>query len=488
MAKTIAIVLAMTLMSIAPSAAFAQTNASKTDPASISPSAIWFLFVALAAGSGIVLLMATNSLQKPTSFASLPIYLFFALTIFVVFFILSISSIPPSLFGEGFPISTTDSFPASQNQAAQWVLNIGGIPNTTPPSGLQIPIYVIIAGILGAYIRYLYIGISEFKESFQQKLNSFEESIQFFFRALDDYNTHTGKTIAPWPPWVIPSIIAALLTYNIAKVAGTVKNWKDYAEEFEEEVTHLDDDPPPGKEGEKWPEEVVSIDTNTTDRRPIAPSEDLPKVRTVAWLTYKEKRRVLWGKIREAETNFKKHRFTVRLEITTHILKTVGSFFLGPLLAVLAWLLLSISGTNGSELNGMLTFALVSFAIGLTTKTIITRVMNFVGEKITEESPSATPAYTSTMHVPSVFVDPKQARAGQLLIVRGSGFRANSRITLQYDGNGGIDNAIQAVQSSSTGTFGFEFWLPSSLPAGNYNLSAEDEDKKSAKEVFTVYS
>jgi hypothetical protein len=83
--------------------------------------------------------------------------------------------------------------------------------------------------------------------------------------------------------------------------------------------------------------------------------------------------------------------------------------------------------------------------MGLTTKTIIERVMNFVGERITEESPPALPASTPTTQVPSVVVDPKQARAGQSLTVQGSGFRANSRITLQYDGNGGIDNPIQEI-------------------------------------------
>jgi hypothetical protein len=254
--------------------------------------------------------------------------------------------------------------------------------------------------------------------------------------------------------------------------------------QYEIEVICLEDEPPQGMEDQTYRIPNPSFD----NKRP--PSDENPREVIV---DYKGKRRDLWSKIREAETDFKKHRFIVGMEITTHILKTVGSFFLGPLLAVLAWLLLAITGTDD-----LLIFALVSFAIGLTTKTIITRVMNFVGERIADESlaatttPAATRTDTSTTQAPSIVIDPNQARAGQLLSVNGNGFRTNSRITLEYVGNGaaGSNSTIQAFretfQSSSKGEFGFRFWLPSSLPAGNYNISAKDEDNKSASEEFTV--
>src|SRR5207249_1865346 len=144
----------ISLLSIAPLTAFAQPI-PYLPSFMYSSSFVWFVSVIISAGSIIVLLIAANSLQKPTSFASLPVYLFFDLTIFVVFFILSISFFPTDVFGDKFPIST-GSFTDLQNKT-QWSLNIGGIPNSRNSSGLQIPIYVIVGGILGAYIRYLYI-------------------------------------------------------------------------------------------------------------------------------------------------------------------------------------------------------------------------------------------------------------------------------------------------------------------------------------------
>jgi hypothetical protein len=82
----------LSLLSVAPLTAFAQTSGLDF---SLHPSSYqWFLCVIVSAGSIIILLLAANSLQKPTSFASLPLYLFFDLTIFVVFFILSMSFFP----------------------------------------------------------------------------------------------------------------------------------------------------------------------------------------------------------------------------------------------------------------------------------------------------------------------------------------------------------------------------------------------------------
>jgi hypothetical protein len=506
MAKTVAVMIAILCLCVAPLTAFAQSTLSNSSYTFPFPYQ-WFVFVIVAALSIIVLLMATNSLQTPTAFASLPIYLFFALTVFVVFDILSICFIPTPFFGSGSVPLSTGTFTNSQNQT-QWVLNIGGDPSNPNTSGLQIPIYVIIAGILGAYIRYLYIGIGEFKESFKQKLSKFEESYRDYFRALDDYSAHTKKIINPWgvpikpdtkqsstesrpsKPGFVRSVSYEVSTPLIGKfkIAGERPILSSKVDdpshlEYGIEVIHLEDDPPAGMATTGYRVPNPKFDNKEPE------SEENPREKDA---NYKEKRRYLWSKISDAETDFKKHRFTVGMEITTHILKTVGSFFLGPLLAVLAWLLLSIGGTDD-----LLTFALVSFTIGLTTKTIITRVMNFVGERFSDESPAATTAPaaartdTSTTQAQSVVIDPNQVRAGQLLSVEGNGFRSNSLITLEYAGNGGgANNTIQTFrqtfQSSSDGKFGFQFYLPTSLPTGSYSLRIKDSDSKSASGQFTV--
>jgi hypothetical protein len=259
---------------------------------------------------------------------------------------------------------------------------------------------------------------------------------------------------------------------------------KKYAQKFDNEVTLLEDhfrgehedgvrETPEFMDDNQLIYKIPNPEFNNTQSgyQALPPVRELPA-------SYTEKRRVLWSNIRQSESNFKKHRFIVSLEITTHILKTVGSFFLGPLLAVLAWLLLSISGTDD-----LLTFALVSFAIGLTTKTIITRVMNFVGEKIADDSTSATASSTPAEQKPSVTVDPKLARSQQLLIVRGSGFRENSYMELQYYGNS-VKHG-QVFQSSPKGMFVIDLWLQD-LQAGNYDLIVKDSDGNYAKDTFTI--
>jgi hypothetical protein len=156
----------------------------------------------------------------------------------------------------------------------------------------------------------------------------------------------------------------------------------------------------------------------------------------------------------------------------------VGSFLLAPLLAVLAWLLLSIGGTQDP-----LTFALVSFAIGLTTKTIITRVMNFVGEKVPDDTTSPSTPSEPT----SITVDPSRAAAGQMITIKGKGFAANSPISLEYSGNG-IVQGIPSPFSSSTDTFDCQLWLQEPLSLGKYTINAKDVSRRFASAIFTVAS
>jgi len=90
---------------------------------------------------------------------------------------MSISLFPETLF-QDFPISTIKN---TTNDATHWVLNIGGVP-TNNSLGIQIPIFVIILGIIGAYIRYLYLGIPEHKNKLGEMLFKLEN----LYRRLDD--------------------------------------------------------------------------------------------------------------------------------------------------------------------------------------------------------------------------------------------------------------------------------------------------------------
>ncbi len=131
----------------------------------IGPDASWFVLLGIGTGALVGVLLYAVSLSKPEEFSNLALVQFFAISAIVVCFILAISWIPTGPSWERFPISTKELTIGNQTQ---WVLNIGGVKDSDTGNltsgGLQIPIFIIISGILGSYIRYLYIGIKEFKE------------------------------------------------------------------------------------------------------------------------------------------------------------------------------------------------------------------------------------------------------------------------------------------------------------------------------------
>ncbi|MCA9826934.1 MAG: hypothetical protein KC444_00835 [Nitrosopumilus sp.] len=90
---------------------------------------------------------------------------------------------PTEIFAD-FPISTIKF---NDGNSTQWVLNIGGVTQTES-SGIQIPIFVIILGILGAYIRYLYLGIREFKTEMGKMLINFDKITRKLERAEEEFN------------------------------------------------------------------------------------------------------------------------------------------------------------------------------------------------------------------------------------------------------------------------------------------------------------
>lgn len=272
-------------------------------------SLLWFLDIMIGAGAVVVLLLYTQQIKMPRQFSKLPVYQFFTLSILAVCLILAVSFFPTDLFGTDIPISTM-KFINTENKT-EWVFNIGGIAENQKNSlGIQIPIYVIIAGILGAYIRYLYDGIKEFQDLFQEKLTKFEEQFSEYGNTIFAYSRFTGREFT----------------------------------KLEDEIKYKDE------------------------------SASLPPRALAEYSRYKNS---FFQEIQNTRSKLEKERFTVSFEVTHHTLRTVGFFSLAPLLAVLAWLLLLIGGTNSEA-----TFALVSFSVGLTTNAIVDRIRSFVEQKI----------------------------------------------------------------------------------------------------------
>jgi hypothetical protein len=173
-----------------------------------------------------------------------------------------------------------------------------------------------------------------------------------------------------------------------------------------------------------------------------------------------------WEEVLDRISVFEKNRFALAFESTNYILKTLGSFNLAPLLAILAWLLLSVGGATDYR-----TFAIISFAIGLATKTIIKRVMSFVGEQFKEDEENVS----KRTEPRAISTDPAQAKAGQILTVTGKGFSTDSIVSLYYGDNGVDKLIVKSLPTSTSGTFVYEF-RSLNLPPNTYTLTAKDRD------------
>jgi hypothetical protein len=62
-------------------------------------------------------------------------------------------------------------------QGPEWIVNIGGHPNNNYADGINIPIYVVVFGIIGGYIRYLYDTATSNEERTEEGLKKIKEGI-----------------------------------------------------------------------------------------------------------------------------------------------------------------------------------------------------------------------------------------------------------------------------------------------------------------------
>src|SRR5437899_9240245 len=104
----------------------------------------------------MLLFVYTIACKRPRQFSKLPYLHFFGLSLLTYCLIFCLSFFPNHLFGSDSPLGAIEAKDAHGH--LQWVFNIGSVEGNDTSNGLQIPLYVIIAGILGAYIRYLYVS------------------------------------------------------------------------------------------------------------------------------------------------------------------------------------------------------------------------------------------------------------------------------------------------------------------------------------------
>jgi len=304
----------------------------------------WFVYVGIGMAAFFILLLYTTVLEQPREYSTLPIFEFFALTILVVSLVLTVALYPIEIFPEDviikrtiitdkMPVSTNDQPP--QNNVTQWAITIGSTDDENT-SGLQIPIYIIVAGSVGAYIRYLYSNIKEMKKG-RPKLLKLK---QLYFQQKKIVNT---------------LCIAGGLDYEKIRKSEKshvvrLKHMLKFYEKYRPRIYFL----PPHVRGE------------------------LAK--------YVSK---IFDKLYDVEDEYETKKFVLRSETYRTTIGTICLFFLAPLLAVVAWLFLDLGGTNDWR-----TYAIVSFSAGLASNSIIKKMWGFVGEKLgTEETEEDEPEH-----------------------------------------------------------------------------------------------
>jgi len=68
-------------------------------------------------------------------------------------------------YGLNSPIGLVKQSSVSNGLLTEWVVNVGGSQTDNYSKGLQIPFYVVVLGIAGGYLRYLYKAAFKLKES-----------------------------------------------------------------------------------------------------------------------------------------------------------------------------------------------------------------------------------------------------------------------------------------------------------------------------------
>jgi hypothetical protein len=342
------------------------------------------------------ILVLSHAAKKPDQFVRLPMYMFFSLTVFVVCLIVAVSFFPEQSADENFPISMMKNY-----NGTQWVLNIGGVRDANS-LGIQIPVYIIVLGILGAYVRYLYTGIKEFKLEFRDDLRRYGRNFNRISIRINEIERTIAQNEAS-----IPDLPPA--------IQRQVKTQRD------------------------------------------------------SYVVLKE----------TSENELRRNNYNLSIDITNHILNTVGFFLLGPLLAVMAWLILLVSNATNQWI-----FALVALTVGFTANSIISRATNMAGNRISGEKTNIE--VKTDEGKTSVLLSASKEKAGVVITLTGEGFSPRSGISMQFDEDDLATDPVE-VRADALGRFSAKFTVPQSNP-GEYEITIEDDEGKTAAVTFTVMS
>ena len=285
---------------------------------------IWFAMVGFGALAIFALLAHTMTMEKPRDFARLPVYEFFALSILVVSLVLGVVFFPEEIFPD-MVIQKTLADPDANANFTGWVISIGGTKEKN--SGLQIPIYILVAGNVGAYIRYLYRWVKKESEIDISGINDLQHFYLLHKKVVNALCISAGLKYEKIEK---DERIAVVKLKHLHK---TFDNYRDFI-------------------------------------------YFLPPFSTVKLANYLAKN---FDELYYFEDKYERAKLALRSGTYERTIITICFFFLAPLLAIIAWLLLDLSGAIQWQ-----AFAVAAFSAGLASNSIIKRIWGFMGEKFEE--------------------------------------------------------------------------------------------------------
>lgn len=149
-----------------------------------SPARILYVTIAFFAGLLIVIALGINN------YALSEILRFICISGIIISVVLFFSFIDEPIGGNGPVGLVKKPMNSTALSTEQWVINIGGI-STGPAdtesytTGIQIPIYVVIFGIVGGYLRYLYKTSKLVDKALQEEPRE-KERRKAFYQSLED--------------------------------------------------------------------------------------------------------------------------------------------------------------------------------------------------------------------------------------------------------------------------------------------------------------
>jgi hypothetical protein len=140
--------------------------------------------IAFYFGTAILALFLSVIAIGTSNVGTIQIFNFIFLSGYVVSILVSLAFSDVDL-GPNSPVGLV--LKRSAGGESTWVINVGGTQETNYTNGLQIPVYVIVFGVLGGYLRYLY-------DTATTATNKLEEET----KEIDQYvNTLTPQQLKP---------------------------------------------------------------------------------------------------------------------------------------------------------------------------------------------------------------------------------------------------------------------------------------------------